>query len=91
MQLHASGRQMGPNQRIPSPIPKQETPVITPTEIPTQPHATSHQSHAWKYMATKKDMGTTQVQIPCDRKNKPRTEDRKITIIIINKLCIPLH
>jgi len=91
MQLHAGRRQIGPNQRIPSPIPRQETPVTTPTKISTKPHATSHQSQAWKHMAIKKDMGTTQVQTLYDRKNKPRAEDRKITTITINKLCIPLH
>jgi len=91
MQLHASGRQMGRNQRILSPIPRQKTPVITPTKVLTQPHATPHQSHARKYIVTKKDMGTTQVQILYDRKSKPRTEDRKTTTITINKLCIPLH
>jgi len=91
MQLHAGRRQMGPNQRIPSPISRKKTLVTTPTKIPTKPHATSYQSQAWKHMATKKDMGTTQVQTSCDRKSKPRAEDRKITTIIINKLCIPLH
>jgi len=91
MQLYACGRKMGPTQRIPSPISRKESPVTTPIKISTKPHATSHQSQAWKHMAIKKDMGTTQVQTPYDRKNKPRAENRKITTIIINKLCIPLH
>jgi len=33
MQLYACGRKMRPNQRIPSPISRKETPVTTPTKI----------------------------------------------------------
>jgi len=96
MQLYICGRQVGPNQRFPSLIPRQETPVTTLTKIPTKVHATSYQSYACKHMTTKNDIGTIQVQTPCERKNKPRTKNRKTPAIPIHKVeprflidCIP--
>ena len=61
MQLHVCGRKVGPNQRIHLLVPKKETTQLAPTKIPTTPNAAPYQSTIRKHMATKEDMGTTQI------------------------------